>query len=75
MSLINQYCVSMENLTLSDTCPWISQDICPWIGRDVYRQNVINDVINKVCLVFICILYLFCILYSVFCKLLYKIKN
>lgn len=75
MSLINQYCIFMENLTISDSCPWINCDTCPWFGRDVYHQNVINDVINKVCTVFVCILYLFCILYSVFYKLLDKIKN
>jgi hypothetical protein len=67
MSLINQTCVFIENITDIQSCPWI--------GRDVYHQNVVNDIINKVCAVFVCILYLFCILYSVLCKPLVTYKK
>jgi len=64
MKSSEQYCVSIKNLIESQ-----SSDTCPWIGRDVYRYNEINDVINKICVVFICLLYLFCILHFVFINL------
>ena len=63
MSLTNQSCVFIEKLIEIQT-----SDTCPWVGLHIYRQNVINDVVNKMCIVFVCLLYLVCILYSIFRK-------
>ena len=58
MNSSDQYCVFMKNLIESQ-----NSDTCPWLGWRVYRHNEINDVINKICIVFVCLLYLFCVLF------------
>jgi hypothetical protein len=60
---LNQSCVFIEKFIEAQT-----SNSCHWTGLGVYRQNVINDAVNKMCIVFVCLLYLVCILYSVFRK-------
>lgn len=60
MNSSKQYCVFMKNLIESQP-----SGTCPWIGESIYRAQVVNDVINKMFIIFVCILYLFCIMHYV----------
>jgi len=63
----NNYCISIENLN-----DLREPNTCPWIGRTVYHVHAVNDVINKISIIFVCLMYLFCILTYVYHRKLNK---
>ncbi len=60
--------MSLQCLLTENVMGNLRSNNCLWVGHHVYRNNVVNDIINKICIVFVCFMYLICILYSVFRK-------